>query len=611
MSEATKKAQELSLRERWSILPRLLQLIWRLSRKDMFLLLLLQIAQGLVPVVQITLLNNVINTAIGLIGGHTSLIVVLLWLGGLTVGQIGGTLLLWTKNLMGDYVQERLKARMQELLMRKAAGMSLERFQKPEFYDALARAQDGLDNQMFRTFSGMFSVPSNLVTVISLLIYVSLGSPLFPLILLAGSLVALFVRASIYRKRYHEYVQHTNTRRLLNHLEEMMKGRPIASEVRLFGLQEFFLQRRKDYYRTLRDMRMRWARAEIVNATATQGSQLIPFTIVMLGVILLISAGTLPLGQYAAYLGAIESFQDGLYTVVLIPSFLDANLRYIHDLFSYLDLPDEGQDRAAELAGHAALHLPAQVPTVAFEQVSFKYPGKGEYVLRELNLHIRPGERIALIGANGAGKSTLARLLLGLYQPTEGRITVEGVDLHEIAIQEWRTRCASVFQEYVKYQLTARENIAFGALEYLDAQEPVRVAASKSGADQVIEQLPQRYETLLGKAYDEAGQDLSGGQWQKLAIARAYLRDATVLVLDEPTAALDARAEVEVYRQFRDISQGRSALLISHRLGSAKLADRILVLNEGHIVEEGTHETLLARGGLYANMLGLQAQWYV
>jgi ATP-binding cassette subfamily B protein len=226
-----------------------------------------------------------------------------------------------------------------------------------------------------------------------------------------------------------------------------------------------------------------------------------------------------------------------------------------------------------------------------------------------VNLEIRPGERLALVGENGAGKSTLARLLLGLYEPTAGRVLVDGIDLRKIDPRAWRAQAAAVFQSFVRYQLTARENIGFGEPRFLQEEERLVTAARQSGAHDVVQPLPAGYETLLGKGFAEA-QDLSPGQWQKLALARAYLRDAQVLVLDEPAASLDALAEQEVYRQFSEVSEGKSMLLISHRLGSARLADRIVFLERGRVVQVGSHEELIARGGPYAELYGLQAEWY-
>ena len=249
-------------------------------------------------------------------------------------------------------------------------------------------------------------------------------------------------------------------------------------------------------------------------------------------------------------------------------------------------------------------------PLIELDDVTFSYPGASKLTLAGVSLVVRPEERIALVGENGAGKTTLAKLVLGLYSPSGGRIVVDGADLEGLDPSDWRRRAAAVFQDYVRFEVTARENIAFGNLEALDDTAAIEAAAAMSGASEVVAGLPSSYDTVLGRAFDERGQDLSTGQWQRLAIARAYFRDASVLVLDEPTAGLDAKAEVEVYRSFTDMSLGKSVILISHRLGCARLADRVVFLDAGRIVEEGKHDELLARGGRYAEMYEIQAAWY-
>jgi len=269
-------------------------------------------------------------------------------------------------------------------------------------------------------------------------------------------------------------------------------------------------------------------------------------------------------------------------------------------------VPEAGASAGSLLSEAAPLYT---APALGIELigVSFTYPGSQQPVLHDVNLVIQPGERIALIGENGAGKSTLIRLILGLYRPQEGRILLGGRDIQDIPREELFRCFAAVFQEYARYQFTVADNIRFG--RQWDADDAaIQRAAVQSGADAFIQRLPDGYRTLLGKPL--GGVDLSGGEWQKLAIARALVRQAPVVILDEPTAALDPKAEAEVYRQFGEMTRGRTAILISHRLGSARLADRIVVLKAGRIVEIGTHEELLARGGEYAGFFSLQAQWY-
>ncbi len=246
---------------------------------------------------------------------------------------------------------------------------------------------------------------------------------------------------------------------------------------------------------------------------------------------------------------------------------------------------------------------------VRFEGVDFAYPGSREPVLKAIDLELRSGETVALVGENGAGKTTLTKLLLGLYEPTAGNIKVDGTDLRDLELTSWRERVGAVFQDFMTYALTARENVGFGRIERLDDLAAIQSAAERSGAKRIVDQLPAGWETVLGKEFT-GGQDLSRGQWQTLAIARLYMRDADVLVLDEPTSALDAMAEVAVYRQFLELSENKTVLLVSHRLGSARLADRVVFLKEGRIVEDGTHDEMVAAGGPYAEMYEMQAGWY-
>jgi ATP-binding cassette subfamily B protein len=246
---------------------------------------------------------------------------------------------------------------------------------------------------------------------------------------------------------------------------------------------------------------------------------------------------------------------------------------------------------------------------IEFRSVGFRYPGRDEWALRGVNLHIAPGEKIALVGANGAGKTTLIKLLTRLYDPTEGQILLDGVELQAYDLDDLRRSIGVIFQDFVKYQTTVRENIGFGQIEALDDTPRIEEAARRGGADEVVAGMPDHYEAMLGRWFDR-GQELSGGQWQKIALARAFMRDGEVLVLDEPTAALDAEREYAIFQRFRSLTEGKIALLISHRFSTVRMADRIAVLEGGRLTELGTHATLLAQDGTYARLFNLQAQGY-
>jgi ATP-binding cassette subfamily B protein len=244
-----------------------------------------------------------------------------------------------------------------------------------------------------------------------------------------------------------------------------------------------------------------------------------------------------------------------------------------------------------------------------FQNVSFQYPGSSRLVLNHLNFQLRPGERVALIGENGQGKTTIVKLITRLYDPSEGRILLDGIDLREYDLEDLHREMGVIFQDFMRYEMTARENIAVGRVEEIDNLELLQGAARKSMADHIIGRLPEHYEQMLGRRFDR-GMDLSGGEWQKVALARAYLRDAQVLILDEPTAALDALSEFEVFRRFSELTAGKTALFISHRFSTVRMADRIVVLANGRIVEEGSHDQLASLGGRYAEMFEMQASSY-
>jgi ATP-binding cassette subfamily B protein len=277
---------------------------------------------------------------------------------------------------------------------------------------------------------------------------------------------------------------------------------------------------------------------------------------------------------------------------------------YLDDLFSFFAL----KPRVHSTAGARSVPVPIQ-QGIVFEDVGFRYPGSEEWAVRHLDFSLAPGERLALVGENGAGKTTLAKLLVRLYDPTEGRILLDGVDLREYDIESVRRNVGVIFQDFVRYDLVLRENIAVGNIEEREDESRLRGAAERSLADTVARRLRGKYDQMLGRRFD-GGVELSGGEWQKVALARAYMRDAQLLILDEPTAALDARAEYEVFLRFSELTAGKMAVLISHRFSTVRMADRILVLRGGELAEHGTHEELVARGGLYAELFQLQAAGY-
>ncbi len=573
------------------------------------------IVSGVTPIAIVATLRLVVDSAVEVAAGKAPVSYAVQWVALLAVVGLVDRVLSAVNNDLGQHHHERLRAKVQEVLISKASRLSLASFEQPGLYDRLHRAQDGVGNRLSITLKALLSLPAQLITAVGLLVYLGASSPLLPIPLVAG-LVPFYLVTARYNQRLHLLRrQQTASQRRLDYLGDLLTGRQAAAEVRLFGLGGYLIDKRQRLFREKRDERLKLGRAQSMAAIRSSLGDQVTYGVVIVGIVALIAAGRLSVGYFAALLAAAERFRDEVASLLSGIRTVDSDLRYLQDLVDYLDLDDEspgdGRQRPDSTATPTS-SLAQELTAIRFEGVAFTYPGVDAPALDGVDLELRPGERLALVGENGAGKTTLAKLLLGLYRPTEGRIWVNGLDLADGDPSEWRLHVAAVFQDFVRFEIAAGENIGFGDLAKLNDPRAIDAAAARSGADGVIADLSAGYETTLGRAYDEHGQDLSQGQWQKLAIARAYLRDVSVLVLDEPTAALDAKAEVEVevYRQFRDVSRGKTVLLISHRLGSARLADRIVFLDNGHVVEEGTHEELVALEGRYAEMYTVQAGWY-
>ncbi len=517
---------------------------------------------------------------------------------------LGALLLTQTfQRYLAALMNERVQTGIYQSLLRKALGSRLEVFESASYYDTLQLARRTLQaNRITDELVNMQMLVALVFGSLGVLGALAWVHWALPLVVLLGNLVvsSLYLRLT-WNVAYLNEILNTLHRRA-TYLRDLVSRRESAAEVRLFQLGPHLVGR---WRRQIDDLNahIAEARSQVVLRLAPPSLvESLVYGAVAYGLLAGSGARGLSAGVFVAMLYTLLQLRGNLLNLRLL---LGRSQQFYADLrhgAAFLALPSEQRRGGLPLAGPLR-------DGIRFENVTFCYPGAEQPAMRDLTLHIRPGERIAIVGENGAGKSTLTKLLLGLYQPSSGRILVDGVDLAEIDPAAWREHVGAVLQDFVRYALTARENIAVGRPELLADQAAVERAAALSGADTLVQQLPQGYDTLLSKEFD-GGQDLSLGQWQKLALARAYLRDAPVLVLDEPTAALDVLTEQRIYRQFLSLSEEKTVLLISHRVGSARMADRIVVLQHGQLVQQGTHDELLLQPGLYAELYQLQAAWY-
>ena len=583
-------------------LPRLLGLIWRAHPATVALLVLISAGTGLLVVAEVHALRRLVETAQEVIQGGAPLIDAAAWAGLFAGLGLLEVIARQGKNLIGDHFQDVLRRIIEERCYRQAQSMPLSGLEQAEHHDRLDRALRGMDQRFVSTFEFTHSMITDVVAMLSMLGYLAQFHWAIPLILAAGTTPAVLIREPQLRARYLVERKQTRRERRLAVLGDILTGRAAAAELRLFGFGPWLIDRAENLWVGMRDERMQLQRREFKFASLSNSFYaLVTLATVGFGVVLLV-AGRVSLGATAAFFAAIDGFQQHYEGLVWRAASLYNDLRYIRDFFEFIDSP--------RLNFEQGTRLPGQISHgIELDNVSFTYPGSDRPALADVSITLRPGERIALVGENGAGKTTLAKLLMGLYEPTSGRIVVDGVDLKEIALADWYRRIGAVFQNFTWYQASVRENIGFGWLPNLEDTEAIARAAARSGADEVASSLPRALETPLGKEFQE-GSELSVGQWQRLAIARAYLRPAEILVLDEPASGLDAKAEAGVYHHFARMAEASTVVLISHRLGSCRLADRILVLNEGRVVEDGTHSQLIAAGGEYAELFKLQAGWY-
>ena len=577
-----------------------LGLLWRERPIAVAVNVAVMLVQGVLPAAQLVVTQRLLDVVLGFSTGEGGFSTMAAWIGALAGVASIQAILEAARQTARAALRESAGLRLQQLVIEKAGQVPLEEFEHPAFHDRLQRARQAASWRSFVIFDNALRIAESVVNLVSYLVLLVRAHGGLPFVLAAGAAPSLISQLRRGEERYRLRRRQTPAQRRVDYLVELLTDREAAKELRLYQLGPFLMDQWHRAALALREERLRLARQQQVKIGAARTWAVLGLACSVALLLWQAVRGLVSLGGFVALMQAATRFQNQLVGVLRQLGNLYEEALYLSDLKAFVEYERVEEGREAMDASRTC--------RIDFENVSFAYPG-GPEVLKDITFTIEPGEKVALIGANGAGKTTLIKLLLGLYRPTKGRILIDGKDLASLDPESHRRHVAAVFQDYLRYQLTARDNIGFGEAERLHDDAAIREAAGKAGADAVIDSLPRGLETTLGRTF-EGGKDLSGGQWQKMAIARAYFRDARILVLDEPTAALDARAELEVFEQFRALAGERTAIFVSHRMASARIADRILVLGAGRLLENGSHDQLVALGGEYAHMFEMQARWY-
>jgi ATP-binding cassette, subfamily B, bacterial len=594
-------------RERFSALrnvPAVLRFVWESGRTVVVFGLIARVVAALLPPALFWVSKLIIDTIFRIITTHQGASARLWWL---VAVEFGLAVAAGVLSRVIDYLDALLAGKythhVSVRVMEHAASLDLLAYEDPVFYDRLERARVQATDRLYM-IQAIGRLIQQVITTITLSVSIMVFSPWLLLLLVVGVIPAFVGETHFAFLGYAKNFRQTPVRRQLDYLRILGGSKEAAKELKLFGLKNFLTARFKGLSTRVYEEDVALARRKVTTGSVLSAIGTAGYYTAYVFAVWKTVTGVFSFGTLTLLANAIREASSNLQQTFSTLSTIADQALFLTDLIAFFEMRPTIQSKPNA--------LPAPRPIqrgFEFRNVSFRYPGSSRLVLSELNFHLRPGERVALIGENGEGKTTIVKLLTRLYDPFEGQILLDGVDLREYSLEDLYREIGVIFQDYMRYEMTARENIAVGRIEQVDNLAMLQHSAEKSLADDVVQKLPSGYDQMLGRRF-EGGVDLSGGEWQKIALARAYLRDAQVLILDEPTSALDARSEYEVFQRFAELTAGKMAIFISHRFSTVRMADRIVVLENGRIAEEGDHDALTQLGGRYAEMFELQAASY-
>ena len=595
------------------VVPRIFRYLWRADRVLLVVQCALMLVTAVVPAAIVYMTKVIIDTVLAAAGQETDWMAVFQPVAVIFALWIGQALIDAVSNYAQSLFSERIWYTGYQGVIDKAGAVDVAFFETPRFYDQMHHA----NTQIYRLTNichSTMSLVSQLFSVAAMMALLSILHPLAIVVLLATALPRVFMEGRMARRRFELNTELIRNDRLIDYMKRLLTDRDSAKEVRTFRLRDLFVARfqnfRDIYLTKLQRLMLHFLRVNMgLNVLSLGGVGAIWGYAVFQAALARITIGDLALVFQAA-----QNVRNGLGGIIGAGGQVYENALFATRFFDLMDLdPQSVQGALRPPRTVPAPKLPRPIRRgFEFENVWFRYPASGEdaeWILKDVSFHVPAGAKMALVGQNGAGKTTIVKLLARLYDPTKGRVLLDGKDLRDYDLPDFRSSVSVVFQDFFRYDISAADNVGLGRVEAIGERPLVEAAAQQAGADDIIAGLPKGYETILGKTFDE-GVDLSGGEWQHLAIARAFMSDAQLLILDEPTAAVDALRENRLYQQLEDVAKSKTVVFISHRFSTVRMADTIVVVDNGRCIERGSHEELMAQEGKYAKMFSTQAARY-